>query len=50
MRWKGGNVGGTVRALRAGELAERAKMDPNGAALRRGWEYWAKKAGCGDML
>jgi len=44
------NMGGTIKTLHDGEIAERAKMDPNGSALRRGWEYWAKKAGCGDML
>jgi HCOMODA/2-hydroxy-3-carboxy-muconic semialdehyde decarboxylase len=33
--------------LAAGEMEERLKLDPESPALRRGWEYWARQAGCG---
>jgi ribulose-5-phosphate 4-epimerase/fuculose-1-phosphate aldolase len=43
-------IGGGLKTLHAGEIEERAKMDPNGTALRRGWEFWARKAGVGELL
>jgi hypothetical protein len=36
--------------LAAGEMEERLKLDPESPALRRGWEYWARQAGCGELL
>ena len=41
---------GNVKTLSDDEIAERAKMDPNSSALRRGWNYWARKAGWGELL
>lgn len=41
---------GGVKPLSAGEVALRADMDPNHKAFYRAWEYWATRAGCGDML
>jgi ribulose-5-phosphate 4-epimerase/fuculose-1-phosphate aldolase len=41
---------GTYRTLSAGEVKARYAMDPESNAMRRGWEYWARKAGCGDLL
>jgi hypothetical protein len=25
-------------------------LDPESPAMRRGWDYWAQEAGCGDLL
>jgi ribulose-5-phosphate 4-epimerase/fuculose-1-phosphate aldolase len=36
--------------LAAGEVEARLKLDPESPALRRGWEYWAKQAGCDELL
>jgi HCOMODA/2-hydroxy-3-carboxy-muconic semialdehyde decarboxylase len=36
--------------LSAGEVATRNNFDPDSPAMRRGWEYWATKAGVGDLL
>lgn len=36
--------------LAAGEVEARLALDPESPALRRGWEYWAKQAGCGELL
>jgi ribulose-5-phosphate 4-epimerase/fuculose-1-phosphate aldolase len=41
---------GGVRPLSPGEVALRVDMDPNHKAFYRAWEYWATRAGCGDML
>ena len=43
-------LGGEIKALHAGEIAARLAIDPESPAMRRGWEYWATEAGCGDML
>jgi ribulose-5-phosphate 4-epimerase/fuculose-1-phosphate aldolase len=43
-------LGGDIKGLHAGEIAARLAIDPEGPAMRRGWEYWATEAGCGDML
>ena len=43
-------LGGDVKYLHEGEIAERLKFDPESPAARRGWEYWANEAGCGEML
>ncbi len=39
-----------VRGLSAGEIAARVALDPNSPAMTRGWEYWARQAGCADLL
>ena len=41
---------GTFKPLSAGEIAARLAIDPESNAMRRGWEYWARQAGCGDLL
>ena len=41
---------GGVRPLSPGEVALRQDMDPDHKAFYRAWEYWATRAGCGDML
>ena len=43
-------LGGPVRALSEGEVRLREHADPTSPAIRRGWEYWAIRAGCGDLL
>jgi ribulose-5-phosphate 4-epimerase/fuculose-1-phosphate aldolase len=37
---------GAIKRLSAGEAAARLAIDPESPAMRRGWEYWAKQAGC----
>lgn len=44
------SLGRDVHGLARGEIAARLRLDPAGPALRRGWDYWAKQAGCGDLL
>jgi HCOMODA/2-hydroxy-3-carboxy-muconic semialdehyde decarboxylase len=41
---------GAFRTLSPAEAAARYRMDPESNAMRRGWEYWARKAGCSDLL
>jgi ribulose-5-phosphate 4-epimerase/fuculose-1-phosphate aldolase len=41
---------GKITAISAGESAARLAIDPESNALRRGWEYWARQAGCEDLL
>jgi len=41
---------GRVKALSPGEVAKRSMMNPDGPEFWRAWEYWASRAGCGDML
>jgi ribulose-5-phosphate 4-epimerase/fuculose-1-phosphate aldolase len=41
---------GDVTPISEGEIATFAKMDPNGDNMRRGWTYWAAKAGVGDLV
>jgi len=36
--------------LAAGEVEARLALDPESNAMRRGWEYWARQAGCGELL
>ena len=36
--------------LAAGEVDARLALDPESNAMRRGWEYWARQAGCGELL
>src|SRR5215208_3675475 len=36
--------------LAAGEVEARRALDPESNAMRRGWEYWARQAGCGELL
>ena len=41
---------GGVKALSKAEVSLRQQMDPDGKEFYRAWEYWASRAGCGDML
>jgi ribulose-5-phosphate 4-epimerase/fuculose-1-phosphate aldolase len=41
---------GSIIDISAGETAARLAIDPESNAMRRGWEYWARQAGCGDLL
>jgi ribulose-5-phosphate 4-epimerase/fuculose-1-phosphate aldolase len=41
---------GKITAISAGEVAARLAIDPESNAMRRGWEYWARQAGCGELL
>ena len=41
---------GEYKALSRGEIEARLKLDPESRAMKRGWEYWAREAGCGHLL
>jgi len=41
---------GDYKALSRGEIEARMKLDPDSPALRRGWEFWAREAGCAHLL
>jgi HCOMODA/2-hydroxy-3-carboxy-muconic semialdehyde decarboxylase len=41
---------GTIRPLSQGEVDARLALDPESNAMRRGWEYWARQAGCERWL
>jgi HCOMODA/2-hydroxy-3-carboxy-muconic semialdehyde decarboxylase len=43
-------MGGEVVALTDGEVAARRAYDPDSPAMRRGWNAWAERAGCADLL
>jgi len=43
-------LGGEVKYLHEGEVNARLDFDPESPAARRGWEFWASEAGCGEML
>ena len=41
---------GKIKSISAGETAARLVIDPESNAMRRGWEYWARQAGCDELL
>ena len=41
---------GPMTPLWPGEIDAFDKLDADSPATRRGWNYWAVKAGCGDLL
>jgi HCOMODA/2-hydroxy-3-carboxy-muconic semialdehyde decarboxylase len=41
---------GSSIGLAAGEVEARLALDPGSNAMRRGWEYWARQAGCDELL
>lgn len=46
-------MGGKIKPLSKGEIAARIggpALQPNTAAARRAWEYWAQRAGVADLL
>jgi HCOMODA/2-hydroxy-3-carboxy-muconic semialdehyde decarboxylase len=41
---------GRIAELSSGEMRARWAFDPESPAMRRGWEYWARAAGCEEFL
>jgi len=41
---------GEYKALSRGEIEARLNLDRDSPALHRGWELWAREAGCGHLL
>src|SRR5262245_26888812 len=41
---------GKITGISAGEVEARLAIDPESNAMRRGWEYWARQAGCEELL
>jgi len=41
---------GKIVSLSEGETRARLAIDPESNALRRGWDYWAREAGCAHWL
>jgi len=41
---------GEVKYLSRGEIDAHASMKPGDPSMYRAWEYWAVRAGCGDLL
>ncbi len=41
---------GDVEPLSEGEIKARRAYDPESPAMRRGWNAWAERAGCGHLL
>jgi ribulose-5-phosphate 4-epimerase/fuculose-1-phosphate aldolase len=41
---------GKIVGLTAGETSARLAIDPESSAMRRGWDYWARQAGCAHWL
>jgi HCOMODA/2-hydroxy-3-carboxy-muconic semialdehyde decarboxylase len=41
---------GEFKALSEGELRTRNRFRAGSPEMQRGWEYWARRAGCGDLL
>ncbi len=41
---------GEVRVLTEGEAKRKLVDNPDAPEIYRAWEYWAKRAGCGDLL
>src|SRR5215470_5473005 len=43
-------LGGEVKYLSQGEITARDTFGPGGTDFARAWEYWAMRAGCGELL
>jgi len=41
---------GEVKYLTPGEVEHKMVKNPEAPEMWRAWEYWAKRAGCGDMI
>jgi ribulose-5-phosphate 4-epimerase/fuculose-1-phosphate aldolase len=41
---------GPITSLSDGEGRARLAIDPESSAMRRGWDYWARQAGCAHWL
>jgi HCOMODA/2-hydroxy-3-carboxy-muconic semialdehyde decarboxylase len=48
--YKAMQMGGKITGLHKAEIDRRLVMDPDAPEMYRAWEYWATRAGCGDML
>jgi ribulose-5-phosphate 4-epimerase/fuculose-1-phosphate aldolase len=43
-------MGGDIKGLHPGEVEARLAIEPESPAMRRGWELWAREAGCAHLL
>jgi HCOMODA/2-hydroxy-3-carboxy-muconic semialdehyde decarboxylase len=43
-------LGGDVKGLSRGEIEAHGAFKPDEPSMWRAWEYWARRAGCGDLL
>ena len=41
---------GEFKAMSENEIKTRNNFRAGSPEMQRGWEFWAKRAGCGDML
>ena len=41
---------GEFKAMSEGEIRTRNRFRAGSPEMQRGWEFWARRAGCGDML
>jgi hypothetical protein len=41
---------GEVRLLTPGEVKLKMVDNPDAPEIQRAWEYWAKRAGCAELL
>lgn len=41
---------GGLKPLSGAEISLRRSMNPDGKEFRRAWDYWATRAGCGNLL
>jgi HCOMODA/2-hydroxy-3-carboxy-muconic semialdehyde decarboxylase len=41
---------GEYRVISPGETQARMDLDPDSPALKRGWEFWGREAGCAHLL
>jgi HCOMODA/2-hydroxy-3-carboxy-muconic semialdehyde decarboxylase len=41
---------GEFKSLSEGEIKTRNQFRAGSPEMQRGWEFWARRAGCGDML
>ncbi len=41
---------GEFKALSEGEIRTRTNFRPGSPEMQRGWEYWARRAGCEQYL
>jgi hypothetical protein len=41
---------GEFKAMSEGEIKTRNRFRAGSPEMQRGWEFWARRAACGDML
>ena len=44
------SLGGEITPLTEGETQHQTALDPTSPAIQRAWEYWARRAGCEELL